>query len=445
MNISKIFKFNFSKEQNKRILKNLISQISFNISLTILQILFPPLMIMIYGLENFGIWIFLTAIPSTLAILNFDLNAAAKTEMSIHSNQNNKNKVNEIFNNSCVLTIIFIAFFILITALMINFYDFNLNILKDLKSNELKIILICIFLSFYLNLFNNIFKTGISYWGRLDVITYLDTFFDFFTKLLIIISGLIFNELLFASIALLIASILKLIVFYYFFLNYNQYLTLFSFKLFSKKQIIKLFKLSTSYYLTAATGVIKNSSQIIILGVFFNSQVVGMVSTLKTLFYFLPLRVWSITGRTLFYEFIKLYSEKKFDLLKKNYFKYLKFATIFITLFLLASMLFGEYIYNLWLNSAYNLNYKILLFIIFEVGFHVLATSISILNRTINKFFQISFIILIINLIIILIACLFFYYQKSYLFLFLFNLIGSFLFMMCSIHFSRKLIKEDLI
>ena len=128
MDIPKIFKFNFSKEQNKRISKNLTSQISLNISLTILQILFPPLMIMIYGLANFGTWIFLTAIPSTLAILNFNLNTAAKIEMSIYFNQNNKNKVNEIFNNSIVLTFILVAFLILITTLIINFYDFDLNI-----------------------------------------------------------------------------------------------------------------------------------------------------------------------------------------------------------------------------------------------------------------------------------------------------------------------------
>ena len=103
MKILKFFKFNISKEQNKRIFKNFTSLISLNASLTIWQILFPPLMIMIYGLENFGIWIFLTAIPSSLAILNFNFNAAAKTEMSMYFNQNNKNKVNEIFNNSIVL------------------------------------------------------------------------------------------------------------------------------------------------------------------------------------------------------------------------------------------------------------------------------------------------------------------------------------------------------
>ena len=445
MNILKFFKFNFSKEQNKRIFKNFTSQIFFNSSLTIWQILFPPLMIMIYGLENFGIWIFLTAIPSTFAILNFELNEAAKTEMSIYFNQNNKNKVNEIFNNSIVLTFIFIAFLILITTLIINFYDFDLNILKDLKPNELKIILVCIFLSFYLNIINGIFKTGITYWGRLDVDTYIEIFFDFLTKLLIIVSGLVFKGLLFASFALVFASIFKLIAFYFFFLNYNQYLTLFSFRLLSKKQIVKLFKLSIPYYLESVTGVMKNSFQIIILGIFFNSQIVGLFSTLRTLFYFLPIRVWGITGKVLMYEFTKLYSEKKFDLLKKIYSKYLKLAAVFLTTFLFASMLFGEYIYNLWLNNSYNLDYFLLLFIIFEVSFYILATNINIVNRSINKFFQISFFQIIINLIVILISYLFFYYQKSYYFLFLFNLIGSILFMMYSVYFSRKQMRKELI
>jgi len=81
MIFSNFFLFFFSKEQKKRILKNFTSLVFFNISLTIFQILFPPLMIIIYGLENFGIWIFLTAIPATLAILNFNINDAARNEI----------------------------------------------------------------------------------------------------------------------------------------------------------------------------------------------------------------------------------------------------------------------------------------------------------------------------------------------------------------------------
>ena len=435
---------NFSKIQNTRIYKNFISQVSLNASLTFIQIFFPPLMIMIYGLENFGIWIFLTAIPSALTIMNFNINFAAKTEMSIHHNKKNIRKVNKIFNNSIILTFIFVTFLALITAIIINFYDFDLNILKNFYPKELNIILFCICLSFYLNLINDIFKTGITFWGRLDVDTYLETFFDFFTKLLIIVSGLVFNDLFYAAIALLTASVLKVIVFYFFYLNYNKYLTLLSFKLISKKQITKLFKLSIPYYLESVAGVIKNSFQIILLGIFFNSQVLGLVSTLKTLFYFLPIRCWGIATKTLFYEFTKLYSEKKFILLKKTYIKFLKFGLIFISVFLLTSILLGEYVYNLWLNNSYTLSYFILLLIIFDVSFYILGGSMTIVNKSINRFMKISIFQITINLIIIIVSYLFFYYQHSYYLLFLFNLTGSILIMFYNAYNATKIIHKKL-
>jgi len=402
-------------------------------------------MIGVYGLENFGIWIFLTAIPTTLTILNFNINDAARVEMSINFNQNNENKTNEIFNNSVILTFIFVIFIILITALIINFYDFDLNILKDLNEKEIYIIMFCIFLSFYLDLFNSIFKTGITFWGRNDVATYIDTFFDLFTKLLIVVSGFLFNELFVAAVALLTAAIFKIITFYFFFINYNKYLTLFSFKLISKKEILKLFKLSIPFYLTNIAAVIKHSSQIIILGIFFNAQIVGSVSTLKTLFYFMPSRVWSIFFRTITYEYIKLYSEKKFILLKKMYFNYLKLGFLFLSIFFFISIITGEYIYNFWLNSSYNVDYIIFVLIIFDVIFFIATQSVISVSRSLNKFFEVSFLQIMIHLIIILISCLFFYFQQSYYLIFIFNVVGSILIMFYSIYFTKKFMKKYLL
>ena len=445
MNVLNFFLFFFDKKKNQRVFKNFTSLIFHNISLTVIQILFPLLMIGAYGLENFGIWIFLTAIPTTLTILNFNINDAARVEMSINYNQNNENKTNEIFNNAVILTFIFVIFIILITALIFNFYDFDLNILKDLNEKEIYIIMFCIFLSFYLDLFNSIFKTGITFWGRNDVATYIDTFFDLFTKLLIVVSGFLFNELIVAAVALLSAAIFKIITFYFFFINYNKYLTLFSFKLISKKEILKLFKLSIPYYFTNIAGVIKHSSQIIILGIFFNSQIVGSVSTLKTLFYFMPSRLFGIFFRTISYEFIKLYAEKKFSLLKEMYFNYLKLGLIFLSIFCFISIIAGEYIYNFWLNNSYKVDFLILILIIFDVIFFIMAESVISVSRSLNKFFKVSFFQIMINLIIILISCLFFYFQQSYYFLFIFNLTGSILIMFYSIYFTKKFMKKNLI
>ena len=58
---------NFSFKQSIRIKKNFISLFSNFSSKILIQIAYPPLMILIWGVENFGIWIFLTAIPSSLS------------------------------------------------------------------------------------------------------------------------------------------------------------------------------------------------------------------------------------------------------------------------------------------------------------------------------------------------------------------------------------------
>lgn len=442
MNFFNLLKSNFFKFKNKRIIKNFNSQISLNVALTISHIFFPSLMIMIYGLENFGIWIFLTAIPSTVAILNFNLNGASRTEMSIYYNKKDKNKVNEIFNNSIILTFLFVLLLIFLTFLIIKFYDFNLKILNNLSLSDLKLILICIFGSFYLNIINTIFKTGITYWGRLDIDAYLEIIFDIFSKILIIVSGIIFNELLFASFALLIANFLKITTFYLFFINYNKFLTLFSLKLVSKKQLKKLLKLSTPYYLESLSSIIKNSFQIVILGIFFNANIVGMVSTLRTLFYFLPIRVWDIIVKVVTYEFTKLYTEKKFELFKNLYNNFLKLCFFFVGLFLLFSIFLGDYIYLFWLNNSYNLNLYLLFLIILDVSFYLVGGSMNLINKSINKFLNISVFKLIIELLIISLSLMIFVFGYSFYLLFLFNMIGSIIIMFFSIYLSNKFINN---
>ena len=54
-------------------------------------------------------------------------NYTIKYSATFSNQSNNKNKVNEIFNNAFILLIILVTFLILISALVINFYDFNLK------------------------------------------------------------------------------------------------------------------------------------------------------------------------------------------------------------------------------------------------------------------------------------------------------------------------------
>lgn len=439
---SKILKLNFYKFKNKRINKNIISQIYLNIFLTISQVLFPVLMITFYGLEDFGVWIFLTAIPSTLALLNFNFSTAAKTEMSIYFNKKNIKKVNEIFNNCIFLTLIFVSILFFLTFITIDLINFNLAILKNLNTSDLKIIIICIFLSFYLEVINGIFRTGITYSGRLDIDTYLQIIFDILSKLLIIIFGVIFGELLFASYALLIVNIVKIFSYCFYFTIFNRFLIQFSFRLISIKQSIRLVKISLPYHLDIVSGLMKNSFQIIILGIFFNAQIVGLVSTFRTLFYFLPIRLWGVINKLIFYEIIKLYSNKKYALLKRNYFDLIKVISITEIFFLLIAIFLGKFVYNLWINFSYDFDYFLLLLIVFDVCILALSRFISIIPRAINKFLDISLFTIFINLVILLVAYGLFINQQSYLFLFTLNLIGSIIILIFNSLKSRKFLNN---
>ena len=422
--INSFFK-NFSKKELNRIIKNFISQISFNSSLILIQFFFPPLMIFLYGLNNFGIWIFLTSVPSALSILDFNINSAAKTEMSILFNQNKEKKVNEIFHNFLILTIFLIIILLFSSILFLFFYNLNIEILKNFRLSELRIILGCIFFSFFLKIFNSIFVTGIIYKGKLYIETNLDIFFNILSKILILVFGVFEPNLLFAAYALTITSIIKFISYFYVFLKYNNKMLSFSFSLVSTDKIKSLFKLSMPYYFESLSSLLKHSIQILLIGLFFNAPVVGMVSTAKTLFYFMPLRIWGIFNKVVFYEFTKLYSKKNYILLKNFYKKFIKLALLFIIIFLILSLSIGQIIYDYWLRDAYELNYVLLSLICLSISFDILSRSINIVNKSINNFLSFTIYDMIINLTIIVLTFIIFNFTTNLHILFTFNLIGS--------------------
>ncbi len=431
----------FSNSSKKRIKKNFFSQISLNFFLVIIQILFPPLMIIIYGLENFGIWIFLTAIPYTFSILNINLNTAAKTEMSIFFNMKKNKIVNQIFLNSVVLTIFFIFILLLLSILIFYFLNLDLEILKNLSKKEIKLILTCIIISFLINIFNNIFKVALTYKGKLDLDVYIEIFTDFISKLLILLFGAIFKDLVFAAYAFLFSNILKILIFYFYFIKSKTNLS-FDFNLISINKIRNLIKLSIPYYLETISGILKNSYQIIILGLFFSPQVIGLVSTLKTLFYFLPIRAWGIIAKVIFYEFTRLYSLKKKKLLKNTFIKFIQICVIYLFLFLIFSIFFGKFFYNLWLNNTFEFDNLIFILLILDTGIFILSGSIVFVNKSINRFFKISLVQFIINLLVIIFSYAFFYYGNHYSYIFTCNLIGSILILLYSIFSAKLLFKK---
>ena len=111
--------FIFSKNQVERIKKNLFAKLTSESLQIFTQVLYPPLMILFWGVDKFGVWIFLISLTSIFTMFNLNFTEASLQEMSIYSQQKKFNKLNEIFQNT--LGLIFVNLLLLTTIILVYF------------------------------------------------------------------------------------------------------------------------------------------------------------------------------------------------------------------------------------------------------------------------------------------------------------------------------------
>ena len=152
------------------------------------------------------------------------------------------------------------------------------------------------------------------------------------------------------------------------------------------KNLLKLFKLSLSYYAETIVQLIKHNGLILVLGIFFTAEVIGLISTAKTLFYFFPIFFIAIFNHTSMYEYTENIGKKFFDFVKRGFKLHMLISFTFVTLFVLSSIAFGSLIYNFWTNYNYKLEFILLIFIILDASFNILQSSLNTILKSVNKF-----------------------------------------------------------
>ena len=297
---------------------------------------------------------------------------------------------------------------------------------KTCEPNELKFILLLIVLSFYFTIFDNILTTGISYWGKLYISQIVTTISDVFIKISIVISGFFFDSLIYAAIIFFILTILRTLVLYYYYTIYKKYIFL-SLKLANFKSSLKLFKLSLSYYSETLTTLIRHNGVVILFGIFFTAELVGLVSTAKTLFYFLPIRFLDILIHTSIYEYSYAYGKNKTQLLKYNYRKQIFYTFLILVVFIFGSLIIGPKIYNFWMQDKYDLDYFLLLLIMFDSVFFNLRNLACTIIKAANKFFKPTITESFISILMLLISYYYLTLGYNYLSFFVINLISTFI------------------
>ena len=408
-----------------RVKKNIVSGISSQTIKILIQIFYPPLMILFWGLENFGVWIFLLSIPNIVLIFNFNFTDASVNEMAIYNAKKKYHKSNEIFQNTIVFLLlnIFIFSLVLLIFFLLNKLDFT--ILEKLSLKELKIILFFLLTSVYLRLFESLFATCLNSVGKIYIGYNLEIAKDFFSKFFIVLAGIFYDSLVIAALIFFLLNLLKFIFNFYFFMKYKNKIS-FSFKLISKKIIFKLIKLSIGHMSDLWANLIKHSGIIFIIGIFLNPYMVGYISTVKTLFYFMPTSFFGKINFAINFELSNLYGSKKMKLIKTILSRYIKITFLLILAYLAISFAAGPYIYHYWLNNEYELNIIFLLLIVIDSSFFVIRSTIVSPFAATNKNITLGISDLILTVFGIFLFFLSFHIGKNYIFAFSTVIIFSF-------------------
>ena len=423
-----------------RIKRNIYSGISMEGLKIFTQFFFPPLMILTWGIENFGMWVFILSIPNIILIFNVNFNDASVNEMTILNAKRKFKKSNEIFQNTIIFVLanIMIVSFVLVLFILLNNNDFK--IFDSVNIKELKIIYTLIIISVYLKLIEPLFSTCLNSVGKIFIGYYLEGYIDFLTKFSIVIYGVFNQSLVSATFIFFLFSVFKFILNYYFFIKYRNLLT-FSFELVSKKQILRLFKLSLGHISDIYSNILKHSGVIFIAGIFLNPIMIGYIATVKTLFYFLPARLFGKINFAINYELANLYGGKKINQIKKILTKYILIVSILIILSFVISLIAGPFVYNYWLGNKYELNFIFLMLITLDVSIFIFRQALVSFYAAINRNIILGLSDLFFTFLGVIFLFVNFYTLKNYIFAFsilLFFSIISLIFTICILLFFNK-------
>ena len=401
--------------------KNLTAQSFIFFEKLIVQFFFPILMIVLWGKENFNLWIFFFSIPSFLSLFQISIAGPIRNELLIIYKNKKFKLLNPTYQNFLFIFLISILIFIFISISFL-----FLNIGNNIINENITIISIVIFCSLITLFCGGPLYVLHTYKGSLFKFTILEIIFDLLIPIAVLVSFYFLNNFTDVYYLLLLLYILKILV-SYFSIKEKYIIMFFQHKFIKIKKIKKLIKLSLGFNFEILANIIRGPGLIFLLGISNNLSLTGMVSTLRTMFLYLPDRIFNIFIGALNIQILHFFKGYKFNnRFKFQYFKVIFYVLMLLIIYFLITYYFGVYIYNLWLNNKYFISSELVTLIVLDSIFASLGLFIILPFKAINKFQIIGLFDLLVSIFIFIVLYKFNIFNDI-LTIFKFILFGSFL------------------
>jgi O-antigen/teichoic acid export membrane protein len=354
-----------------RIVKSIIAAFYGQGVTLLFQFISVPLFISAWGMEYYGQWLAIFAIPMTLTILDFGFFNIIGNKISKNIIEYDYSKASNIIN--VVFRYIFFAF------LMFSFFVLFVYLISDYKDkfSLFFILMLYSFLVLLTNFIVNVFRANLEF----HVGSFLSNTSRLIESIIVLIS-LYFDANMFdVSVAYLSSRLVSVIGIWFYF---NKKFTWYSFKIERNYTInINDIKDSINYAFLPIAFMLNNQGAIFVINSIFGSVQVAVFVTIRTYFRLLNQGVSALTNAT-WQEINYLYNVQKWMDLNRLMNKVILIVFVFSILIGIGLFIFINPVLDFWTHkeiiSSVNINLLILMsvmFFSFWQPFHIFLSAIG--------------------------------------------------------------------
>ncbi|QCO20700.1 hypothetical protein C9E88_003830 [Acinetobacter cumulans] len=386
--------------------KNILAQGYSQIVTLAVQIATVPFLIHFWGLELFGVWVILTAIPTYLALSDFGFTFIAKNNMSMFVSAGNRQQALVTFQSIFILLIGICLVLGTILYLCVIYIPFDriLNI-GEFSVESVRSVLLLQFFAVLIYQFFLLNCAGL----RCEGFAVAETFLAATGRLLEAISIVVIASLGFglieASIGILAVRVLFLGLSYLIIRIKISWLN-FNCRYVQKDRIKELAGPSLSYMLVPMTNALMIQSPIMVLGAFSTPAIVAMFSVSRTV-----ARLGMSGANMLSYAFTPEYSyawgEKNFFRFKKALNYHFKLLALGMIVYLIISLFFITDIVEMLSKENIKADLVLCLLLSLAVIIEMLWTTFFTPLVAVNRHKKLPIVVFLISLVFIILSYIF--------------------------------------
>ncbi len=211
---------NLKKYFSYGLLKNIKSYSFITFAQIIIQIFFPPIILMIWGVKNYAAWIYLFSFLSVASLILVPITEVVRLEMTRAYANKKYNYVNDIFFNSLIwngLNIIIISGSLIILKNSINFSS---GLFSEINNININFLFLILFLNAYFDIFRGFFYPALTFQGKIKLWNNIDISYEVISKLAVITSAILF-EFNYVFFFYFLSNVLRFIIVIYFYYSRN--------------------------------------------------------------------------------------------------------------------------------------------------------------------------------------------------------------------------------